>query len=444
MAVRTPTRNQGQRYAKSAAAHDRARAVMPGGVNSPARAFKSIDHHPISIRSGSGATITDIDGNQYIDYVCSFGPLILGHAPESVTAALLKATRRGSSFGLPTPTETTLAEMVVEAVPGIEKLRLVNSGTEATMSALRLARAATERPRIIKCAGCYHGHSDSLLVQAGSGAVTHGNPSSPGVPEAITSQTITVPYNDADAVAQVLGEQGDEVAAIILEPVAGNMGCVPPNEGYLQSLRELCDKHGTLLIFDEVMTGFRVSFGGAQQRFGVTPDITCLGKILGGGLPCAAYGASRELMQWISPDGPVYQAGTLSGNPLAMAAGIATLEELRDESNHCYDQIERAAAMLEDGLKRAAESANVPVRISRVGSMLTCFFSDAPVTNFDEAQACRTDRFGAFCRSMLDRGVMLPPSQFEAWFVSTAHDEGTIKQTIEAAGHAFTAAAEIA
>ncbi len=448
MAVRTPSRNQADRYVQSAAAYDRARALMPGGVNSPARAFQAVEHHPITVRAGKGATVTDIDGNQYTDYIGSFGPLILGHATESVVAALLKAAARGTSFGLPTEGEIRLAEMVIDAVPSIEKVRFVNSGTEATMSAIRLARAATGRPKFIKCAGCYHGHSDGLLVEAGSGAVTHGTPSSPGVPEAITSQTISLPYNDLDAVEQVLSEQGDEVACLIIEPVAGNMGCVPPLAGYLEGLRELCDKHGVLLIFDEVMSGFRVAYGGAQERYGVLPDLTCLGKILGGGLPCAAYGGSAALMSQVSPEGPVYQAGTLSGNPLAMAAGIATLEGLREnaegEEVDCYAQLERISGMLEDGLRRAAERAGVSVYLGRVGSMLTCFFSDMAVTNFAEARACRTDRFAMFCRSMLDQGVLLPPSQFEAWFVSTAHDEAAIRQTLEAAEHAFTAAASLA
>ena len=444
MVVRTPTRTQADRYAESAAAYDRARAVMPGGVSSPARAFKAVEHHPITVRSGKGATVTDVDGNTYTDYICSFGPLILGHAPESVVAALQKAGRRGTGFGLPTLAETNLAEAVVDAVPSIEMVRFVNSGTEATMSAIRVARAATGRPKIVKCAGCYHGHSDSLLVQAGSGAVTHGTPSSPGVPEAITSQTITVPYNDLDAFERVLGEAGEQIAAIIVEPVAGNMGCVAPTDGYLAGLRELCDKHGVLLVFDEVMTGFRLAYGGAQQRFEVTPDLTCLGKVLGGGMPCAAYGGSADLMQQVSPEGGVYQAGTLSGNPLAMAAGIATLEALADPGNDCYAHLERTSAMLADGLQRAAEKAGLPVRISRVGSMLTCFFTEHDVSDFEGAQSCRTDRFAVFFRAMLDRGVLLPPSQFEAWFVSTAHDEAAVKQTLAAAEPAFHAAAELA
>lgn len=444
MTVRTPHGVADDWYARSEAAFERARALMPGGVSSPARAFKAVGRHPITARAGQGARLTDVDGREYLDYIGSFGPLILGHAPESVTAALLKATARGTSFGLPIEAESVLAERVIEAVPSIERVRFVNSGTEATMSALRLARAATARPKLVKCAGCYHGHSDSLLVEAGSGAVTHGTPSSPGVPEPITSQTISIPYNDLAAFERVLAEQGDQIAGLIVEPVAGNMGCVPPAEGYLQGLRDLCDRHGVLLIFDEVMTGFRLAYGGAQQRYNVTPDLTCLGKVLGGGLPCAAYGGAARLMRQVSPEGPVYQAGTLSGNPLAMAAGIATLDVLRDPEQDCYGQLERTGAALEQGLTGAASKAGATVQVRRVGSMLTCFFSDGPVTNFAQAQACRTDRFAAFFNAMLDEGVLLPPSQFEAWFVSTAHDEAAVGQTLAAAEKAFAAAAAVA
>ena len=431
-----------ERYAKSEAAYERARSLMPGGVNSPARAFKAVGRNPITARSGKGALLTDIDGHEYIDYICSFGPLILGHAPEAVVAAISKATAKGTSYGLPTEAETVLAEMVVDAVPSIEVVRFVNSGTEAVMSAVRLARAATGRAKIVKCTGCYHGHSDSLLVQAGSGAATLGVPSSPGVPESITSSTLLVPFNDVDAVARLFESQGDEIAAMVVEPVAGNMGCVPPAEGYLQGLRKLCTKHGVLLVFDEVMTGFRVAYGGAQQRYGVLPDLTCLGKVVGGGLPCAAYGGREDLMRQVAPDGPVYQAGTLSGNPLAMAAGAATLEALDEVAT--YEQLEQRASDLQVGLEGAANKAGAAVVVSRVGSMLTCFFADQPVTNFEQASACRTDRFAAFFRTMLDEGVLLPPSQFEAWFVSTAHDEGCIKKTVKAAERAFAAAAKIA
>ena len=429
-------------YAKSAAAHERACAVMPGGVNSPVRAYKAVGRTPVTVKSGKGPRVTDIDGHSYIDYVGSYGPLILGHAPDSVLAAVTKAAERGTSFGMPTELETTLAEMIVEAVPSIELTRLVNSGTEAVMSAVRVARAATGRDKVIKCTGNYHGHSDSLLVKAGSGAMTLGQPSSPGVPQATTEHTLLVPYNDLEAVEQALTEHQGEVAAMCVEPVAGNMGCVPPNEGYLQGLRELCDKHGTLLIFDEVMSGFRVSYGGAQALYGVTPDLTCLGKIVGGGLPVAAFGGREDLMRQVAPDGPVYQSGTLSGNPLAMAAGIATLDAIKDGQAH--QELETISAKLETGLRQAAAKADVSVYVTRVGSMLSVFFHDGPVTNFDEASQCRTDRFAAFFGSMLDQGIMLAPAQYEAWFVSTAHDESCITTTLDAAANAFEAAAAVA
>lgn len=437
----TETTTITDRYTRSEAAYERAQALMPGGVNSPARAFKAVGRNPITARSGKGAILTDIDGNEYIDYIGSFGPMILGHAAESVVAALSKTAAKGTSFGLPTEAETTLAQMVVDAVESIDVVRFVNSGTEAVMSAIRLARAATGCDKIIKCTGCYHGHSDSLLVQAGSGAATMGVPSSPGVPTAITSNTLLVPYNDLTAVQQLLESQADQIAAMVIEPVAGNMGCVPPANGYLQRLRELCTKHHVLLIFDEVMTGFRIAYGGAQQRYNLHADLTCLGKIVGGGLPCAAYGGRADLMRQVAPDGPVYQAGTLSGNPLAMAAGAATLEAIDEVET--YDQLEQRSATLEAGLTKAAAKTGVPMQLSRVGSMLTCFFAHHPVTNFQQASECRTDRFAAFFQTMLDQGVLIPPSQFESWFLSTAHDESCIKKTIKAAGKAFAAAAAI-
>ena len=435
---------QTDRHARSAAAHARARAVMPGGVNSPVRAYKAVGREPVTVCAGSGAMVTDVDGNSYIDYVGSYGPLILGHGPEQVRVALSKAIGRGTSFGMPTEIETRLAEGVVAAVPSVELVRFVNSGTEAVMSAIRLARAATGRDKIIKATGCFHGHSDGLLVEAGSGAATLGVPSSPGVPASVTSQTLLVPYNDADAVERALAEHAGEVAAVVIEPVAGNMGCVPPGEGYLQGLRDACDRHDALLIFDEVMTGFRVAYGGAQSLYGVLPDLTCLGKVIGGGLPCAAYGGREALMRQIAPDGPVYQSGTLSGNPLAMTAGLATLDALAEPG--VYEQLERASATLAAGLERAAgrvAGAGVEVTINRVGSMLSCFFHAGPVGNFEQASASRTDRFAAFFGAMLDAGVMLPPSQFEAWFISAAHDEGCIARTIEAAQAGFEAAAGV-
>jgi len=434
------------RYARSTAAHAKAKTLMPGGVNSPVRAYNAVGRDPITIAKGKGCRVTDIDGNQYIDYVSSYGPLILGHACESVLAAVTKAAQHGTSFGMPTELETRLAEEVVSAVPSIEVVRFVNSGTEAAMSALRLARGATGRSKVIKCVGCYHGHTDAMLVSAGSGATTLGTPSSPGVPEGLVKNTLLVPYNDPGAVEAMMKAHPGEIACMAVEPIAGNMGCIPPQEGYLQGLRKLCDEHDVLLLFDEVMTGFRVAYGGAQQRYGVTPDLTCLGKVVGGGLPCAAYGGREELMRQVAPDGPVYQAGTLSGNPLAMAAGLATLEALKADDFAAYTQLETAAAKLERGLNEAASAAGVPIYTTRVGSMVCPFFVPEPgraVTNYDEATACRTDRFAAFFRTMLDEGVVLAPAQYEAWFVGTAHDDTAIDQTIAAARKAFVVAAGI-
>jgi len=434
------------RYVKSAAAHAKARAVMPGGVNSPVRAYQAVGREPIAVASGSGATVKDIDGNEYIDYVCSFGPLILGHAPPTVVAAVTKATQRGTSFGMPTKLETKLARRVIEAVPSIEVVRFVNSGTEAAMSAIRLARAATGKSKVIKCIGCYHGHTDAMLVSAGSGATTLGVPSSPGVPASVTGETVLVPYNDVDAVGAAFESHGGEIACMVVEPIAGNMGCIPPSAGYLKGLRDLCDKYGALLLFDEVMTGFRVAYGGAQSLYGVTPDLTMLGKVVGGGLPCAAYGGREDLMRQVAPDGPMYQAGTLSGNPLAMAAGLATLDALSAEDGAAYDQLEASASRLAQGLADGARAAGVPVTFNRVGSMVCPFFvSEAgqAIKDYGDATSCRTDRFAAFFGAMLDQGVVLPPAQFEAWFVSTAHDAAAIDKTIEAAGEAFVAAAGI-
>ncbi len=435
-----------ERYRKSAAAHARARTLMPGGVNSPVRAYQAVGREPVTVASGKGAIVTDIDGNDYIDYVGSYGPLILGHAPAEVTTALAKAAQKGTSFGMPTQAESDLAEAVIDAVPGIEVVRFVNSGTEAAMSAIRLARAASGKNKIIKCVGCYHGHTDALLVSAGSGATTLGVPSSPGVPANVTANTLLVPYNDLDAVRAVMREHADDLACMAVEPIAGNMGCVPPQEGYLQGLRDLCDEFGVLLLFDEVMTGFRVDYGGAQARYGVTPDVTCLGKVVGGGLPCAAYGAGDAIMRHVAPDGPMYQAGTLSGNPLAMAAGLAMLDALREDDFAAYRQLEKASAQLEAGLRASAQKAGVPVYLTRVGSMLCVFFvreRGDVVTDYTQAVATRTDRYAAFFNAMLDHGVILAPAAFEAWFVSTAHDESCITRTLDAADHAFTAAAAV-
>jgi len=427
---------------KSAKAFAAAKKVMPGGVSSPVRAYKAVNRDPVFVVSGDGCRVRDVDGHSYIDYVMSYGPLILGHRPDVVSAALSKTIKKGWTFGMPTRLETELAQLVVGAVPGIEVVRFVNSGTEAAMSAIRLARAFTGRSKVIKCTGCYHGHSDALLVEAGSGATTLGTPSSPGVPGSVTSETVLVPFNDLDAVRRVFEQMGDQVACMAVEPIAGNMGCIPPAKGYLQGLRDLCDQHGATLLFDEVMTGFRVGLGGAQKLYGVTPDITCLGKVVGGGLPCAAYGAREEIMRIVSPDGPMYQAGTLSGNPLAMAAGSATLRELRDTD--AYEHLESIGCKLSDGLRQAAARASCPVFVTRVGSMVGLFFSDKPVTDYASATASRTDRFAAFFGEMLDRGVMLAPSAYEAWFVSTAHESADIDETLAAAEPAFAAAAAIA
>lgn len=434
------------RYAKSTAAHAKAKTLMPGGVNSPVRAYNAVGRDPITIEKGRGCIVTDIDGNDYIDYVGSYGPLILGHAADPILAAITKTASHGTSFGMPTQLETQLAEAVIEAVPSVQVVRFVNSGTEAAMSALRLARAASGNSKIIKCVGCYHGHTDAMLVSAGSGATTLGVPSSPGVPEGLVKNTLLVPYNDLPAVEAMMQQHKGEIACMAVEPIAGNMGCIPPEPGYLEGLRKLCDDYGVLLLFDEVMTGFRVDYGGAQKRYGVTPDLTCLGKVVGGGLPCAAYGGKAEVMRQVAPDGPVYQAGTLSGNPLAMAAGLATLDALRRDDFAAYAELETKAAHLEAGLIRAARDADVPLYVTRVGSMICPFFVPAPdkrVLNYDDATACRTDRFAVFFRTMLDEGVVLPPAQFEAWFIGTAHDDDALNKTIEAAAKAFAKAAEI-
>lgn len=440
------TQDGQDRYAKSSQAHAKAKTLMPGGVNSPVRAYSAVGREPITIAKGKGCVVTDIDGNDYIDYVGSFGPLILGHAAESVTAAVTKTATNGTSFGMPTLLETKLAEVVIDAVPSVEVVRFVNSGTEAAMSALRLARAATGRGKVIKCIGCYHGHTDAMLVSAGSGATTLGVPSSPGVPEGLVKNTLLVPYNDLAAVEAMMQANKDEIACMAVEPIAGNMGCIPPEPGYLEGLRRLCDEHGVLLLFDEVMTGFRVDYGCAQKLYNVMPDLTCMGKVVGGGLPCAAYGGREELMRQVAPDGPMYQAGTLSGNPLAMAAGLATLEALKADNLALYARLEESTRKLEMGLAEAAASAGVPVYITRVGSMICPFFVPVPdkrVVNYDDATACRTDRFAAFFRTMLDEGVVLPPAQFEAWFVGTAHDDEAIDKTIAAASKAFVVAAGI-
>jgi glutamate-1-semialdehyde 2,1-aminomutase len=414
----------------------RAVALMPGGVNSPVRAFRAVGGAPRFIKSATGATITDVDGRTYIDYLGSWGPMILGHADPEIVAALQDAATRGTSFGAPNELEVELAQEIIDAVPSIEMVRMVNSGTEATMSAIRLARGVTGKNKLVKFEGCYHGHGDSLLVKAGSGVATLGLPDSPGVPASVAENTLTAPFNDVTSLERIFQQHAD-IAAVIIEPVAGNMGCVPPQEGYLKAVRELTSRNGALLIFDEVMTGFRVARGGAQELYGVRPDITTLGKIIGGGLPVGAYGGSREIMSNIAPAGPIYQAGTLSGNPLSMTAGLITLRRLRDQS--IYERLEHATARLCDGLSAAAVDAGIETVMNRVGSMWTGFFNREPVTDWTTANKSDRKLFGNFFHAMLDEGVYLAPSQFEAGFVSLAHSDEIIDRTVRAAGKAFAA-----
>jgi glutamate-1-semialdehyde 2,1-aminomutase len=418
---------------------ERAKAVIPGGVSSPVRAFKAVGGSPLFVARAEGARFWDADGRAFLDYVGSWGPMILGHAHPAVLDAVRDALARGTSYGAPCELEAELAERVVRLVPSVEKVRFVSSGTEATMSALRVARGFTGRRKILKFDGCYHGHADSLLASAGSGVATLGIPGSPGVPEGTVADTLVAPFNDVAAVEAVVAAHGQDLAAIIVEPVCGNMGTVAPGPGYLQALREITRRNGTVLICDEVMTGFRLAPGGAQQLYGLTPDMTCLGKILGGGLPAAAYGGRADIMATVAPEGPVYQAGTLSGNPLAMAAGAALLDLLAKPGT--YEALEARSARLEKGLRRAAAEAGVTVTINRVGSMITVFFCAGPVTDYATAKSSDTKRFGRFFHAMLDRGVYLPPAQFEAAFVSLAHGESEIDQTTAAAAEAFRAVA---
>jgi glutamate-1-semialdehyde 2,1-aminomutase len=413
---------------RSDAAFERAGRLIPGGVNSPARAFGAVGGRPVFVARGEGPYLYDLDGRRYLDYVGSWGPLILGHAHPRVVAAVTEATRDGASFGAPTERESELAELIVDAVSSIEMVRMVSSGTEAAMSAIRLARGFTGRDVIVKFAGCYHGHVDALLVQAGSSALTHGVPTSPGVPPGCTADTLVLRYNDVEGLAEAFQARGDRIAGVILEPVVGNMGLVVPKPEFLAQLRRLTTKHGALLIYDEVMTGFRLAYGGAQALFGQTPDLTVLGKIVGGGLPVGAYGGRADVMRRVMPAGPVFQAGTLSGNPLAMAAGIATLCELKEHPP--YDRLDLLTGSLCDGLARAATEAGVPHTIGRVGSMWTLFFAPGPVVDYDSAKASDTARFARFFWAMMDRGVYLPCSQFEAAFVSTAHTEAHVSKTI--------------
>ena len=416
---------------KSHVLFERAVGVIPGGVNSPVRACKSVGGDPLFIQRADGCRLYDADGNALIDYIGSWGPMILGHRYPAVIRSVAETLNRGMSFGAPTDLEVVLAEMIIDAVPAVEMVRMVNSGTEATMSAIRLARGATGRDLIVKFEGCYHGHADSLLVEAGSGVATLAIPGSPGIPAAFAERTISLPYNDSERFVQVMQGQGDQIAAVIVEPVAGNMGLVLPVKGFLETLREETAKHGTVLIFDEVMSGFRVARGGAQEIYKIDPDLTTLGKVIGGGMPVGAYGGKKEFMDQVAPAGSIYQAGTLSGNPVAMAAGIATLAEVAKPN--FYTDLEGKAARLAFGLKEAAEKAGITAQVERAGSMLGMFFSETPVTNFSEAKGCNLDRFAAYYQGMLSNGVYLAPSQFEALFISAAHDDQALDQTISAA-----------
>jgi glutamate-1-semialdehyde 2,1-aminomutase len=417
----------------------RAEQLIPGGVNSPVRAFAAVGGDPPFIVRGQGSHLWDADGNEYIDYIGSWGPQILGHAAPAVVEAVIAAARNGTSFGASTPGEGDLAELVLSAFPHMQKVRFVSSGTEATMSAIRLARAYTKRKFIVKFEGCYHGHADSLLVKAGSGVATLGIPGSAGVPEEFTRFTLALPYNDTDALEEAFKKFQNQIACVIIEPVVGNMGCVPPARGYLEAVRALTANHGTLLIFDEVMTGFRLAFGGAQERYAIQPDLTTMGKIIGGGLPVGAYGGPSEIMDLVAPLGPMYQAGTLSGNPLAMAAGCATLRHLKNHKE-IYARLDRLSGELVAGVATAAKDAGVVLTFNRVGSMFTWFFTRGPVTNWESASKSDTEAFGRFFRTMLDSGVYLPPSQYEAAFLSAAHTEEDIQKTIAAAKQAFALA----
>ena len=413
----------------------RARQLLPGGVNSPVRAFKSVGGEPFFTERADGAYLWDVEGKRYIDYVGSWGPMIVGHNHPAVREAVERAVRHGLSFGTPSPSEVTMAETIVKLVPSVEMVRMVNSGTEATMSAIRLARGATGRAKIVKFEGCYHGHGDSFLVKAGSGALTFGVPTSPGVPKASADLTLTLPYNDIDAARLLFAQEGKEIAGLIIEPVAGNMNCIPPKPGYLEALRELCTENGALLIFDEVMTGFRVALGGAQAHYGITPDLTCFGKIIGGGMPVGAYGGRRDLMEQIAPAGPIYQAGTLSGNPVAMAAGLAMLELIQAPGFH--DDLAARTVRLTDGIAGAAAKHGIPFSVTRVGAMFGLFFTHETVETYAQATAADVAAFNRFFHGMLERGVYLAPSAFEAGFVSSAHSDEVVEETVATADAVF-------
>ncbi|MEK3720924.1 glutamate-1-semialdehyde 2,1-aminomutase [Paenibacillus sp. FSL H8-0034] len=422
-----PTQRDDSRSSKAFA---EAKQYIPGGVNSPVRAFKSVGLTPLFMERGAGSRVFDIDGNEFIDYIGSWGPLIVGHSHPEVIEAIKSAVELGTSFGAPTELETRMAKLVIERIPSMDMVRMVNSGTEATMSALRLARGYTNRSKILKFEGCYHGHADALLIKAGSGVATLGLPDSPGVPESVAVNTITVPYNDLDSIRVAFEKYGEEIAAVIVEPIAGNMGVVPPQPGFLQGLRDITTSYGSLLIFDEVMTGFRVGLGSAQGLYGIKPDLTCLGKVIGGGLPVGAYGGRRDIMEMIAPSGPIYQAGTLSGNPLAMAAGYTTLRLLGQPG--VYEELERKAARLEAGFITNAKEFGIACTINRVGSMICPFFTDQQVTNYETAKTSDLQRFNRYFAALLDNGVSVAPSQYEGMFVSTAHSDEDIEQTIEA------------
>jgi len=424
---------------KTKKAFEEAQQFLPGGVNSPVRAFRAVGGKPVFVQRGQGAWIEDVDGNRFIDYVCSWGPMILGHAHPLVIKAIQGRCFLGTSFGIPTELETALAKRVVNAVPSLERVRFVNSGTEAVMSAIRLARGYTRRPKVIKFAGCYHGHSDSLLVKAGSGAATFGSPDSLGVPEPFARETIVLPYNDLEAVEWAIQEQGEQVAAVLVEPVAGNMGVVPPQQGFLEGLREITRKAEALLIFDEVITGFRLGMGGAQEQYNVLPDLTCLGKVIGGGLPVGAFGGRKDIMAMLSPEGAVYQAGTLSGNPLAMQAGLATLEQI--DQPGFFERLQEKTVRLTKELKEIARQARVPVQIQSIGSMFTIFFNTEPVHNFETAAKSDTERFARFHKAMLSQGVYWPPSQFETCFISASHEDAELEATLVAAREALRSVA---
>ncbi|MBC2713972.1 MAG: glutamate-1-semialdehyde 2,1-aminomutase [Desulfobacteraceae bacterium] len=423
-------------YQKSGNLFERAKSMIPGGVNSPVRACRSVGMSPVFIEKAAGSKLIDADGNEYIDYIGSWGPMILGHSHPSVISAIEQVLKRGTSFGAPVDLEVELAEMIINAVPSVEKVRMVNSGTEATMSAIRVARGVTGRNTIVKFDGCYHGHADSFLVAAGSGVATLGIAGSPGVPEAVIAHTLSLPYNDIETFTSVMEKSGGSIAAVIVEPVAGNMGLVPPAKGFLEILRKETAKHGSLLIFDEVMTGFRVSYGGAQTLYNIDPDMSCFGKIVGGGLPVGAYGGKENIMSQVAPEGPVYQAGTLSGNPIAMAAGIAILKEIKKPG--FYEALEKSSSRLAQGLEQAAANTGTKAVLNRVGSMVGLFLTDQPVANFDDAKTSDLDKFAAYYRKMFERGIYLAPSQFEALFISAAHSDQDIDDTIFAAEEVLT------